>query len=240
MIVIDQLQDERSAVIMPLWNDPATPPAFKAFYATERPKITAPILWRVKYPFMQSMGQCMKMENDPRFVIFLERIPPHPTDAAIVAHELTHVLLFQEGFIPPSAQQRATIHTAASGLGSMLQDPLIARRLRRYGFTDPAPALAAIDSILNRWTESSSPKDRFVFAACFVCVALEYKEISGQQLPTDRRQRLKQKFPRIYAAVRRIERAIDAAGGYETQAQHTAIYRRVIREFNLQGELLCP
>lgn len=237
-MILDQLRDERADVIDPIWQNPATPNAFRLFYNAERPKIRGPILWRENYPFMHSTAHCMAFSHDPRIVIFLKRIPPQPGDAEKIAHELGHAALFRAGFTSVVATTKMTLDSLASGLNSMLQDPLIARRLRPYGFGDPAPVLATLDGFKDQ--QPRDPFNLFVLAAWFTLLSFEYREMTDQALPADREQAFERRYPNAYAAAARIRRIVADAGGYDTPDQHRAIYRRVIREFKLQEVITCP
>ena len=231
------LRAERADVIDPIWQNPATPPGFRVFYNAERPLIKGPILWRENYPLMHSDAHCMSFSHDPRIVIFLKHIPPRPSDAKMIAHELMHAALYRAGFTLPAASENMTADTAASGLGSMLQDPLIARRLRPYGLTDPAPVLATLDGHTAK--EPRDSRNLFVLAAWFVLLSLEYLEMTDHPLPADREQAFARRYPNGYAAAAPIRQIIGDVGGYDTPEQHRAIYRRVIHDFNLQG-VICP
>lgn len=232
MIYLDQLHPDAD-IVNPIWNDPATPAAFRTFWNAERPKIGARLVWREKLR-SEDPPACAYFDADDIFVIFLDRIPPTPADAVMIAHELTHAVMQHcEGYSAPSDVRQNHFNAGATMLGSMLQDPLITRRLRAYGFDVPQPLhildeprpqpAGLLNQIINAWWFE-------LFQLCHI-------EAKDRPLPAGVVARFRQRYPAVWQHVEHVESAIKRAGGYETPAQHVAIYHRLIERYKLSSEI---
>jgi hypothetical protein len=106
---------------------------FRAFYAAERPRIAAPIVWTDKLLMAPGIvAQVIRLPESGGQLIYLRRVPAAPADALAVAHELMHLVLDAEGF--PFVAARSERQPLAALLNSLVHDPLIDARLRQYGF----------------------------------------------------------------------------------------------------------
>jgi hypothetical protein len=118
-------------------------PEFKKFYETERTKITSPLIWIHNEKLRQGdqiiRGRLAELRTYPtgNVGIIIHNNPAQLSDVTIIAHELAHEIIREEGF-PLVGQyhgcdDRIIIHLGFT-LNNMIHDPLVIIKLQQCGF----------------------------------------------------------------------------------------------------------
>lgn len=105
---------------------------FLAFYRAERTKIVEPVHWAQDLSLPVGIDYRSTILQTGAQVIRLRRVPAILEDATKIAHELQHFALDAEGFARTGAMNQ--FETISSALNSMVHDPLVNSRLQIYGF----------------------------------------------------------------------------------------------------------
>jgi hypothetical protein len=107
---------------------------FSVFYEMERRKIDKPLHWALDPDLPEGIrARHTIFPGGEQRAIRLRRVPAWLKDACVIAHEIGHSILDVECF-PFVGFGRRDFEYLASVLGSMLQDPVINRKLVAYGF----------------------------------------------------------------------------------------------------------
>ena len=116
---------------------------FKHFYETERLKISKNIYWldknslKIEALSKNHLALTLKLQ-DGNWAIILRKIPVPTEDETIIAHELAHIVLIEEGFPPVWPYMGCKdheIYQLAECLTNMIHDPLVIMKLNSHGFS---------------------------------------------------------------------------------------------------------
>ncbi len=111
--------------------------AFRRFYDAERGKIAGPISWRLQaldFDFDDLVLAHAEREGD-RWVIGLPVIPVQAGMAALVAHELSHVVNYRT--FPQAVAWEPRSRRLAKRVNELIHEPLVTRHILSYGL-DPS------------------------------------------------------------------------------------------------------
>ena len=217
---------------------------FIDFYNAERGKISGRILWTTEFPLPvginASFGRSLLTGE---YSIMLRRIPALITDAALIAHELEHIVLLAEGFHYPVITNADYGHIGQT-ITSMLQDPIVDQRLKSHGFNLVEKYRREWKGALRQMNESSGPPseplDRALWIINTTGKLLDAEMMSDQM--TDQMEKefiefqqwVNERFPDILAEARELH-AIIKKIGIDGPEQHSAIYSKIIQRYDLKG-----
>lgn len=220
-------------VITPLVS---SSPEFAAFYEAERPKITSRIRWaqnrQLEYDALVD-----RLSNGP--VIYLRRIPPLTEDAPVVAEELAHLVLDTEGF-PRAVALDPHFRDLSTAINSMVQDPLILKRLARYGFELWRFLVPQAEATMKVAVKKRPPPRELdipvslLWAVNYASHILEWEVASriGGARESELRTWLEAELPEIARAGRELLELVERVG-YDTPQRTEELMRQIIERYSL-------
>lgn len=131
-------------------------PQFKRYYEEKRKRIHNKLFWAIK----RNSTPHIKCRNGTKpsgeHIIWLKEIPPKTIKPSVIAHEMEHIILVEEGY--PYTFPRNTAINFSSFVNSLLQDPLIYRRLEKYDFDVKNDYIKNIEQLCEELGFSNSPQ----------------------------------------------------------------------------------
>jgi hypothetical protein len=217
-----------------------TVPAFNTFYFFNRPTIRTRIFWfpNPEMPPDNYLCSSYLLPNFPEFsLISLQQYPVLPTEAFPIAHELSHVILHEEGYPAVGDTSRDPLHvTIAALISSLFSDLVIDRRLRQYGFDLPYDPQQQLLDVIQAIGGKALPKNSRMYAR-WVLKSLDL--VIYHQMVTE-----SSTLPPIYhwiaeqhPSIRRdLDGLLDRVNriGYDTPEQQERLLRSIIKQFDLQ------
>ena len=240
-------------------NDLSTKsPEFRTFYESEKKNFFENIVWLKANPSFASslayqMGQhgkfvqLMHKGTTEKFLI-LDEIPPKTEGSILVAHELMHTVVFNEGFPQVGAIKSEAISSEiwhansiiASKLTSMIHDILVDSRLKMYGFNF-TPLLERkykghINSMKNR-SEKSLDRINYTLTLFDYVLAILQGMVILEEENTNYihyKKKFSEIFPKIAKEGQMLVSAIQATG-YDTPEQVKCIYQNIMKIMDLNN-----
>jgi len=214
---------------------------FHEFYQAERAKIVEPVYWARDSSLPEGIDYRHTMLPTGEQVIRLRRVPAILEDAMKIAHELQHCVLDAEGF--PTTGAMPQFEDISATLNSMVHDPLVNARLQIYGFdlwydyeTELKETFRQLGAIPN---PPSNHRGRMHWIFNYVGKILDWELACNKadkgnnefQLWFDARYPdIAKEAQNLLALVRDI--------GYDTPEKQTALFKEIIRRYDLGRYIL--
>jgi len=224
---------------------------FRRFYEAEKDTFPKDVIWLKADPkfastFSYQIGQggkfaiATKKDSDTKFII-LDSIPPKKEDTVIIAHEMTHAMLYNEGFPGVGAVKSEGISDEvwkiniliATKLSSLIHDILVDSRLKNYGFEFDSLLRKSCQNLIkyykNELKEPLNPVKNLIILFNYVLTLFQARVIVGKEIGAfvQYQNYFYENFPEISRKGEALYNAIEATG-YETPEQVKFIFQRIM------------
>lgn len=213
-------------------------PAFIAFYEAERGRISFPLDWETTLTVKCERTYRAEADIDEH-VIRLSGWPTTLLHAYIVAHEITHFLVYAEGYpvvIYSAVKQDETLDGISAALSSILNDVIVDRRLHNYF---DLPALAEeYDKPFAKCRAQEPPfqgneDERLWQIFWYINCGLRYEVDTKSSQAAPSLKVYAEKNPAIAQEANKLIEIIRAMG-YDTLEQQKRVLAYVLKRYNLE------
>lgn len=218
---------------------------FRAYYQGQRQKISRGLYWALDPTLPQGIDyrSSRYLWNGKQIqVIRLRTVPATVEDAFKIAHELEHFVLELDGF--PLVSSSPKFENLASALNSMVHDPIVNSRLKKYGFDPRSDYLTeAREDQVQLTSLMRSPDDRigrlrWMFSYVGKIIDWELVRNSSEKEQKSEFQILfDAKFPIVARRGQKLLRMVKRIG-FDTPGKQTKLFEQIIRKYRLKGTLL--
>ncbi|HXE97833.1 MAG TPA: SEC-C metal-binding domain-containing protein [Dongiaceae bacterium] len=213
--------------------------SFAAYFRSQRQKVKHQIKWSHDPSMPKGTPfACVRIGSGPKYIC-LRSVPPSPSDAVKIAHEIEHLVLDEEGF--PNISTASTHREVGSALAAMLQDLIIDTRLITFGFDAKQKYLDELDDTMNQLKPINNPPTSrlgkilwtFNFASkildcgLFIAETDEYRNFLSW---------FKTRFPEIALSGQELCYIVNEVG-YDTPEKMQASFNQIIKKCRV-GDIL--
>lgn len=229
------IDDHECAVVGQIYR---TNTEFRRFYKEEREKKLGVIRWVLKLNLPNNKAACAYSLPD---TICYKELPKSANDAHIIAHEIMHLIRYQETDILEIIPASSTYYELVGNLNSMLEDPVVDKILQdKYNFDLLISLRKAIDfNIKNLKKEDTDFVSIFNRSLNITNFMLLWDLISDQSALDEWHQHLKwlkTNYPHGYRRAMEIKSVVDSIG-LDTIDQQREIVLKLIDMYKL-GDII--
>lgn len=205
------IDDHECAVVGQIYRTNAE---FKRFYKEEREKKLGVICWVLKLNLPNNKAACAYSLPD---TICYKELPKSANDAHIIAHEIMHLIRYQETDILEIIPTSSTYYELVGDLNSMLEDSIVEKILQnKYNFDLITSLWKTIDfNIKNLKKEDTDFVSRFKRGLNITNFMLLWGLITDQSALDEWYQHLEwieTKYPSSYKIAMEIKPVVDSIG----------------------------
>lgn len=211
---------------------------FKNFYIINRSLIRTPIICLKDTKIPKGINARNTITTSQAF-LRLKEVPCKLNEATIIAHELQHIILHEEGF-PKVGFKEPMYENLTSALSSMLEDPIVNMRIKKYGFNLREMYDNEENESINILKRLEAPthhveRSRWIFN--YVGLVLEWMvAYEDSQIETcNVSQLFQEKFPEIAQSGNKLIETI-VTNEHNTPEQIKTLYLQLISEFDLNNK----
>lgn len=233
--------------------------SFKNFYKNEKSNIKDDLYWvksnlEIERKLGFRKGQMGKLyraigKNEIKRFIVLEEIPPSIKNDYLIAHEIMHDIILNEGFPgvaplkpnPFSPEEHSKRIQLASSLTSMIHDMLCDSRLKKYGFffdelyeIKIQGVLRSLDQLACNRTDNFG-KLFYVYQYCLTNLQNSLNVNNKENILGIYKQQYAMKYPEITHEGNDLLELINDIG-YDTPSKLTTLYQEIIKKHKLENE----
>jgi len=233
--------------------------AFNNFYKNEKSNIKDDLYWvksnlEIEQTLGFRKGQMGKVyravgKNEIKRFIVLEEIPPSIKNDYLIAHEIMHDIIFNEGFPvvaprkpnPFSHEEYSKRIQLASALSSMIHDMLCDSRLKKYGFLFDElyeikiqGVLRSLDQLDCNGTDNLG-KLFYVYQYCLTNLQNSLNVSNETNILGRYKQQYAMKYPEITHEGNVLLELINDIS-YDTPSKLTTLYQEIIKKHKLENE----
>jgi hypothetical protein len=233
--------------------------AFNNFYKNEKGSIKDDLYWvksnlEIEQKLGFRKGQMGKLyravgNNEIKRFIVLEEIPSSIKNDFLIAHEIMHDIIFNEGFPgvaprkpnPFSYEENSKRIRCASALTSMIHDMLCDSRLKKYGFLFDELYKIKIQGVLRNLDQldcnrtDNLGKLFYMYQYCLTNLQNSLNVNNESNILGRYKQQYVMKYPEITHEGNVILELINDIG-YNTPSKLTTLYQEIFRKHKLENE----
>lgn len=207
---------------------------FNRFYHEEREKKLGFIRWLMKFDFPDGI----EAYSDPFiYAIYYKKSPVSANDAHTIAHEIMHLIRYQEADFLEIIPANPTTDTLVPVLNSMLEDPIVDKILQeKYDFDLCIPYREAIKYDIKNLDKDFTDLNSILILGINITKFMLLWDLITDQSALDEwnqhLQWLETKYPSSYKIAMEIKPVVDSIG-LGTINQQREIVLKLINMYNL-------
>lgn len=212
---------------------------FKRFHESERNKIKFPITWLKDEAIPRGISG-RNSYNGKKGFMRLRNIPCKPEEDTLIAHELQHLLIYQEGFTATIPKEKK-YENFSGVLTSMLHDPIVNEKLKRFEFDLKKNYEDEDENSIDQLKENPTPKSelsKYQWIFQYVGRVLEWKVVYGSLNLNENKffSLFHKKYPEITQRGKELLEIIEEKG-FNTPEKMRELLKFIITKFGLNGYL---
>jgi len=214
---------------------------FDRFYHEEREKKLGFIRWLMKLDFPDGI----EAYSDPFiYAIYYKKSPISANDAHTIAHEIMHLIRYQETDILEIIPANPSVEPLIPILNSMLEDPIVDKTLQeQYNFDLCIPYREGIKYDIKNLKEESTDLDSILIKGINITKFMLLWDLITDQPALDEWHQhlewLETKYPHCYKIAMEIKPVVDSIG-LGTIDQQREIVLKLIDMYNLGNMISIP